>query len=138
MEKPQGVLDPQRPGDRLLGGCRVPPHPGKYLRVRWRGVHPQLGCCGDVHLVEVSQVFTTFDPPRVLSHAFPSAWNTTLTETFENSMLSAWAFVISFLAFREMRASQRAGRVSDDTHELRPEVRHHRYSTSVSREDMRK
>ncbi|KAH8773824.1 hypothetical protein F5883DRAFT_712611 [Diaporthe sp. PMI_573] len=54
------------------------------------------------------------------------------------SILSAWAFVISFLAFREMRAMQRDGRASDDTHELRPEVRHHRYSTSVSREDMRK
>ncbi|KAL1870757.1 hypothetical protein Daus18300_005077 [Diaporthe australafricana] len=55
------------------------------------------------------------------------------------SILSAYAFVISYIAFREQRASQRAGRRSDDTHELRQhEMGHHRYSTSVSREDMRK
>ncbi|KAJ0117495.1 cytochrome p450 [Diaporthe amygdali] len=54
------------------------------------------------------------------------------------SMLSAYAFGIAFFAFREMRAAQRVGRHGDDTHELRHQVHHDRYSTSVSREDMRK
>lgn len=59
VEEPEGLLDNQRPRDRLLGGCGVPPHPGKHQRVRRRGLHSQLGCCGDVHLIEVRQVFTT-------------------------------------------------------------------------------
>ncbi|KAI7776501.1 hypothetical protein LA080_004846 [Diaporthe eres] len=54
------------------------------------------------------------------------------------SILSAYAFCISYVAFRELRARQAAERHGDDTHELRHEVGHRRYSTSVSREDMRK
>lgn len=53
-------------------------------------------------------------------------------------MLSAYAFAISFVAFRQLRARQAAERHGDDTHELRHEAGHRRYSTSVSREDMRK
>ncbi|KKY37743.1 putative cytochrome p450 [Diaporthe ampelina] len=54
------------------------------------------------------------------------------------SIFSAYAFCISFVALRQQRAGQRDGRLSDDAHELRHEVGHNRYSTSVSREDTRK